>query len=335
MQESEIKNLLSNGIFERQPLNGQLEETHISWVVLTDKHAFKIKKPIKLRFLDFSTLEQRKYFCDREVALNSRFSDIYEKVVPLTLKEGKWHVDGEGEAVDYAVKMQRLLTDKRMDSLLKKNKVSEEDVKSLAKVISAFHKKAEKVYTVFELKTAQETFNEISSIKVWVDDQLGASWTTLIDDSITWSNEFLKLHAERLAERIAQGFKRDVHGDLHSGNIFLYDKPILFDCIEFNDVFRQIDLLYELAFICMDLEAQDQQLLSDVLLLEYKRQSSCFETKEDDQLFVYFKCLRANIRAKVHAIRAEELLGTDALRDEIEEVRKYLDLMRRYISENS
>ena len=332
MQENEIKDLLSNGIFEQKPLKGQLEETHISWVILTNKHAFKIKKPVKLSFLDFSTLELRKYFCDREVVLNSRFCDIYEKVVPLTLKDGRWYIDGEGEVVDYAVKMQRLRSDKRMDKLLKENKVSEQDIKSLAKSISSFHTDAQQIYTPFDLGAAEETFNEIEGIRALVDDQLGASWGTLIEASISWSNEFLGKHAARLAERTALGFKRDVHGDLHSGNIFLYDKPILFDCIEFNDAFRQIDLLYEVAFICMDLEAQDQKYFSDLLLSEYRRQTPCIETKEDENIFVYFKCLRANIRAKVHAIRANELNDSAKFGQEIEEVRKYLHLVKRAIT---
>lgn len=124
-----------------------------------------------------------------------------------------------------------------------------------------------------------------------------------------------------------------MHGDLHSGNIFLYRKPVLFDCIEFNDEYRQIDVLYEIAFLCMDIEAFHQKHLVKYFLLEYKKHFQCFETKEDEILFTYFKCLRANIRAKVHAMSAGQADTSDELAFHANETKKYLFLMKDYMAD--
>ena len=106
MQESEIKELALNGIFQKEPLNGKIDETHISWVILSKDHAFKIKKPLKLSFLDFSSLQDRKHFCEREVELNRRFTDIYQCVIPVHKANGQWYIGGKGKKIiDFAVQM--------------------------------------------------------------------------------------------------------------------------------------------------------------------------------------------------------------------------------------
>jgi aminoglycoside phosphotransferase family enzyme len=150
-----------------------------------------------------------------------------------------------------------------------------------------------------------------------------------------WSDQFLKSHAARLQQRIDRGFIRDVHGDLHSRNIFLYRKPVLFDCIEFNDPMRQIDVLYEIAFLCMDLEAYGQKNLSRYFLTEYKKKFKCFECKEDESLFIYYKCLRANVRAKVNVMSATQADTSEELHFHSEEAKKYLLLMSDYMKEIS
>jgi len=334
MKESEVKELARNGIFQRMPIRGNVEETHISWVILTKRHAFKFKKPVRLSFLNFSTLQLRKYFCEREVALNSRFTDIYLDVVPIRIHNKKWYIGrGAGRIVDYAVQMKRMRATKRMDNVLQRKQVDQESISALAKVIASFHRNADMVKAPFRLLQARNLFNDISMIQSVVTEQLGFSYTKIINRSIRWSNNFLKLHAARIQQRIDLGFKRDVHGDLHSGNIFFYRTPVLFDCIEFNDQFRQIDVLYEIAFLCMDLDAWHEKLLAKVLLAEYTRNFPCFEGKEDEMIFVYFKCLRANVRAKVHAMSVEQALDQHKVNYHADETRKYLTLMKAYLEE--
>jgi len=336
MKESDVRILAAEGTFEGKPLHGTVEETHISWVILTRKDAFKIKKPVKLSFLDFSTLELRKQKCEREIELNSRFSKIYLSVLPIRSVNGNWQIGGDdGELIDYAVHMKRMSSSKKMDNLLKAGKVNQEALKALAHEVARFHQKAEIITRPFDLDVARNTFNDIQLVLDFVKKELGNQYSEIIEQSVTWSDQFLKSHGGRMQERINRGFIRDVHGDLHSRNIFLYRKPVLFDCIEFNDVMRQIDVLYEIAFLCMDLEAYDQKNLSHYFLAEYKKKFICFECKEDESLFIYYKCLRANVRAKVNVMSASQADTTEELRYHCEEAKKYLLLMSDYMTEIS
>ncbi len=332
MKEHDIRELAKNGFFEKKLLKGNIVETHISWVILTPKYAFKIKKPLKLSFLDFSTLQLRKKYCEKELALNSCFADIYLSVLPLYVQKDVWTIGVPGgQLIDYVVVMKRMASTKRMDNLLLKNKVNHTLTEALASKIASFHKEAEKIFIPYDPTVSRNTFNDICNVRDFVLKELGQSFVDIIDQSIIWSDHFLTTHTHRIQQRIEQGFKRDVHGDLHSGNIFLYKKPVLFDCIEFNDVFRQIDILYEIAFLCMDFEAFQKPQLAEHFLSAYKNKIACFETPEDDALFVYFKCLRANIRAKVHAISAINADNNKELKTHLTETQKYLSLMKVYM----
>lgn len=333
MKENEVRLLTEKGLYNGQPLKGQLEETHISWVILSEKHAFKLKKPVKLSFLDFSTPELRREYCEKEVALNSRFTDIYEAVVPVSHTEDSWHLgDGKGAIVDYAVQMKRLLTARRMDKMLEQNKVSIEGVKVLARQVADFHQKADKIYIPFQLTTAKALFNDIGDSTEVIEKNAGSPYAKAIDEAIQWSDDFLEKHSGRLQKRIDRGLLRDVHGDLHSGNVFLYKKPVIFDCIEFNDQYRQTDVLYEVAFMCMDLEAFRQPRLAEIFLNTYSDNFPCFEVEEDRAIFNYFKCLRANVRAKVHTLSIAQGHETGEVQRHIDEVKKYINLMTIYMA---
>jgi aminoglycoside phosphotransferase family enzyme len=136
MNEREIHELAKKGVYKGRRLCAQLEETHISWILLTDTLAFKIKKPVKLSFLDFSELSTRKALCEKELDLNKRFSPIYLKVLPVTSHENGFEIGGIfGKPVDYAVMMERLSGEKRMDHLLSKGKVGSNEIIALAEKI--------------------------------------------------------------------------------------------------------------------------------------------------------------------------------------------------------
>lgn len=332
MNEKEILSLAKNGLYKGEPLEGELEETHISWVILTEKHAFKLKKPIKLSFLDFSTLKLRKTYCEKELMLNSRFTDIYEAVVPVYHSGSSWSFgEGQGEVVDYVVQMKRMSTFSRMDKMLRQNKVDMDNIKALAIQVAGFHKNTDIIRQPFELSTAMTLFNDIKTSKDLVKKKVGASHAETIKEAIKWSDSFLKQHTDRFQQRIDQGMLRDVHGDLHSGNVFLYNKPVIFDCIEFNDKYRQIDVLYEVAFMCMDLEAFQHPELAKVFLNTYSNNFPCFEVEEDQAIFNYFKCLRANVRAKVHALSIRQGQEDQEVQKHIDEVKKYINLMETYM----
>ncbi|MGC1241507.1 MAG: hypothetical protein WA874_07955 [Chryseosolibacter sp.] len=332
MTEREIKDLADSSIYLGKTLHGTLEETHISWIILTTRIAFKIKKPLKLSFLDFSTLARRKRYCERELLLNRRFSGIYQRVVPVKFHDGAWRLGGgAGKIADYAVVMKRLDSSKRMDLLLQSGKVRASQIRALAKKIASFHRKTTIIRRPFSTDSSAEAFNDIRVILEIIEKDFSKKYADIVRRSGEWSDGFLLRYKKRFRERIGLGFQRDVHGDLHSGNIFLYRTPEIFDCIEFNDRYRQIDVLNEIAFFCMDLEAFGYQKLAALFVVEYNRLFPCFLKQEDQYLFAYFKCYRANVRAKVHALAAAQEENPSRYRTHADAVRKYLLLMEGYM----
>lgn len=331
MNKDQIKQLAERGRFNQEPIRGTLEETHISWVVLSKAFVFKIKKPVRLSFLDFSTLAKRKEFCEKELYLNKRFSTIYIDVVPVRYTAPDWTVgDGAGTIVDYAVQMKRLNPAKRMDKLLGKQQVFKPFIIALAKDVAHFHLSAQVIKTTIIADRETATFNDISTISRFVGDNLGIEFLKVIENSMAWSEQMLAEHQMRMAARITLGYQRDVHGDLHAGNIFVYKHPIIFDCIEFNDTFRQIDVLSEIAFLCMELEAYNRKDFAETFVVEYSKVFNCFPDPEDQVLFNYYKCLRANIRAKVHAIHCSQAENKQLFNYHLERLRIYLTLVKRY-----
>jgi aminoglycoside phosphotransferase family enzyme len=332
MTETEINDLAQAGTYEGRLINGNVEETHISYVILTPHYAFKIKKQLKLSFLDFSSLALRKFYCERELELNRRFTDIYLTVQPITKSNGRWVIGSQGgDIIDYCVIMKRLSSDMRMDILLRTERIDPERIRSLARSVAHFHENAVKVFTPFDRQVAKDTFNDIVSVREFIYSSIGSYFSDIISGSVSWGNEFVDSHAHRFQQRIDEGFQRDVHGDLHAGNIFLYPDPVIFDCIEFNDQFRHIDVLYEVAYLCMDLETSHHKKMADVFFSEYSKQFDSVRSSEDELLFNYYKALRANVRAKVHAIGArDENNPEDALRH-LNDVERYLDQLNHYI----
>jgi len=146
------------------------------------------------------------------------------------------------------------------------------------------------------------------------------------------SDTFLKENSTLLKERMNKGFIKDCHGDLNSSNIFLYDDPVIFDCIEFNEEFRKIDILNEIAFLCIDLDFFDREDLSTILYRKYLECYGIDENKRTGKLFMYYKSYRANIRAKVSILSARESNGDDKTKL-LKEAGKYLRLMEKNISQ--
>ncbi len=312
-----------------------LIETHISWVILTDSHVYKIKKPMSYSFLDYTTVEKRRYYCYKELVLNRRItSDVYLAVVPIYQRDGDYHLDsGEGEIVDYAVKMKKLDEQKLMIHLLKTKRISAHQIIVLARKIAGFHLKSDIIMDTFFWRAFDRKFADIAGVQQFLVDHLGANSGFTIEMAMEKSTRFLRQHQRLINTRIQEGFQRDVHGDLHAKNIFLYDDPIIFDCIEFDDGFRQMDVLNEVAFCCMDLEANDHHDFSRLLLNHYLKDLPAIRNEQEEKLFVYFKAYRANVRAKVNALRAIQNVADDHRQKYLAAADKYLKLMALYIGE--
>lgn len=331
MNKEQIERLAAEGIFPEESERRELIETHISWVIICDHFVYKLKKPVKFSFLDFSSLELRKLYCEKEMELNRRLTkDVYLEVLPIRASSNKFSIGGEeGSIIDYAVKMNKLDTSKQMDILLSQNLVNEKDMKELAKKISAFHETTTVIYEK-DLFDLQEKFNDLGAEKEYLAAALGTQYGKLIEEVLNYSDAFLKKNAVLISDRLKAGFYRDCHGDLHSRNIFLLPEPIPFDCIEFNTDFRQIDVLNEVAFLCMDLDAFDRPDLSEAFLKYYNAYFPTMKTKEDFALFVYYKMYRANIRAKVNSLRSKSAVGADEKAKALAASKLYLDLLESY-----
>ena len=333
MIQEQINSLLLEGGFPEVSAERELIETHISWVFICHRFVYKIKKPITYSFLDFSTLEKRKEYCKREIELNKRLTDgIYLDVVPIHKLNDHYKIGGNtGTVIDYAVRMLKMDRTKQMDRLLVQNKVTKSHIRNLAKKIAVFHGNTDIIHHK-DVLDIQEKFNDLESEKEYLAAQPnGSLYATIIGNAIKVSDDFLTGNKDLLTARLRAGFFRDCHGDLHSRNIFLLPSPQPFDCIEFNDDYRQIDVLNEVAFLCMDLDAFGEKGLSTLFLEYYNQFFPTMKSTKEHLLFVYFKAYRANIRAKVNSLRAKSAVNEKERTKALSDVDKYLRLMESYL----
>ena len=333
MTTSQIYDLIDRKAFPDTAFDPQLYETHTAWVILTDHYAFKIKKPVKLPFLDFSTCLKREQACRKEVELNNHFSKgIYLGVVPIREKKNQFSIQGDsGFISDWAVQMIKLNPSKRMDKMLYGHHVSLASVSQLAGILAEVHKAAEIVHPPHMPLTMRERFNEIRLIRPYMEGEVDR-WQAVLDKSISMSDQFLKEHVDLIESRIEKGYFRKGHGDLHTRNVFIENTPIIFDCIEFSEEFREIDLLDELAFLCMDLEVRKHPDLSASFRKAYSAHLKITDSPRDEKLFQYYKLYRAGVRAKVlvmQALQSEEPIKRSAL---IMEAKPYLRYMEYYLT---
>ncbi len=320
--------------------DGEVEvaETHISWVFLAGNYAYKIKKPVKFSFLDFSTIQKRREMCEEEIRLNRRLSpEIYLGVVPL-LKKGSSVFFGEseeglpegaeveaqdGNIVEYAVKMKRLPQERKMDLLLAEGKVGKGDVEEIAEIVADFHfaipVEQDPQYNSPEMMGGH--IDDLASVRNTVERACGMG--AKIDFVLNKCGEFIGKNEDFLRSRQADGMVRECHGDLHSGNIFFGERKYIFDCIEFNEDFRFIDVASEIAFMAMDLDAHGRGDLSEIFVKKYSGITGDVDLK---RLLDFYKCYRANVRAKVAALG----YGQHPTEEGKKRIEKYLTLAEEY-----
>lgn len=303
-------------------------ETHVSWILLGKKLAYKIKKPVKFSFLDFSTLEKRKELCTEEVRLNKRLADdVYIRVVNVVEDKGRVLLEQDGKLLDYAVKMRRIPLDTQMDAMLGKGKVTREHIITIARKIADFHKNinviADERYGSPKILKAQ--IGDLGSFMDVIENASGMGKTVRF--VLEKCDGFIDQNLILIKSRHKEGKIRDCHGDLHSANIFLPDskRTIIFDCIEFSKEFRYIDIASEIAFMAMDLDAFGHEEYSNLFVRTYLE--SCNDPGIMKLLDLY-KCYRANVRAKIAAIEYSQHPGEDAKKRII----KYMKLAEKYAS---
>ena len=332
MMDEKFLELLDANEFAESEEVEQVIETHLSWVIMTPEIAYKLKKPLKYDFLDYSSPAERKYNAFMEMQYNRRFSPgVYLGVVPVRIHEDKLVFGGkDSEAVEYAVKMKRMDEKRQMRFLLEEGKVGFGDVKRIADELAPIHIKAEVERPMFNLQKVKDRFNDILNVIDTLTEVAGEETANTIRIMCMQVEQFLENNQSLFEDRISDGMIRDVHGDLQSGNIFLLRRPVIFDCIEFNDEWRQIDLLQDIAYFCMDLDSWEKDELADAFLDKYLYLMTEVDGLWDVKLFHYYKCLCANFRVKVLAYRTtgEELPSQS--RKTKKTIRKYVESMEEY-----
>ncbi len=310
--------------------NMDFRETHISWVVMTEHYAFKIKRPVRYSFLDFSSPEKREIYCRLELKLNRRLApEMYLDVIPITGHMVDPNVHNGENVIDHAVKMKRMDNNREMDMMLKNKAVGKSDIEKLAVRIARFHSNAQVVKNAFDTLGFQEEYADIMKQEDFVSEALGEEWAGKIKQCVNKSRDYLNAGRSFFNERIISGFRKDCHGDLNARNIFLYDDPVIFDCIEFNKDFRQIDVLNDIAFLCVDLDFFGAEELSEFFYKKYLEAGGMEDEDETRRLFVYYKSYRANVRAKVTMISAAQQ-KKGPKRKQLAGIRKYIGLMAGY-----
>jgi aminoglycoside phosphotransferase family enzyme len=306
-------------------------QTHISIVFLADDYVYKVKKPVNFGFLDFSTLEKRHHYCQKEVELNRRFSKgLYLGVLPVTYDGSHYSLrEMGGEAVDYAVKMRRIPDERLMKSLFERGGLSREHLNRVAKVLAAFHVRAPGSPEIarfgepdrFRVNT-DENFEQVESF-VGRTVSRGA-----FEHLRRWTDGFYASNKDLFRERIRAGKVRDCHGDLHMEHVAIGDEIDLFDCIEFNDRFRYSDTLADVAFLLMDLEFHGGGELSVWFLEDYKRHA---HESNVEALLTFYKTYRAFVRGKVTGFELEDpRIDPKRKNEAMERARRYFELARSY-----
>ncbi len=335
MNRKEIEQLISNGVFPYDhDAKARLIETAISYVIIKGSYAYKIKKDIKLSFLDFSTLEKRKRYCYEELRLNQRLAKkMYLDVLSISNKNSTWHISkSASQAKEYAVLMQGMNPKHQLNELLKNHTIRKKSIRQLATQIAAFHLREKSLSISYDPFFLSREFADIEKFISTIQQELGEEYKQLVLAAIALSNDLIFLQQDFIRQRVANGYFKNCHGDLHGQNIFIEEEPIIFDCIEFRDAFRQIDVFNEIAFLCMDLETYGYQELSGLFLKNYIKQSGFVFSSKEKMLFTYFKAYRACIRAKVTTIELSQHPGDKKIK---KKVKKYIEAMVHYLIEIS
>ena len=322
-----IRSLLRPAAYPHDTAEIRYLETHISWVLLTGPYAYKIKKPVTLGFLDFSTIDLRKHYCDEELRLNRRWApEIYLGVVEVRGSPEAATIGGTGSLIDYAVKMKQFPQSARLDAQLAAGTLDYEDMRSLATMLAAKHRVADiKMPDILDSvsKPMMDNFDDIAKHY----DR------SLLHSLKTWTVIALSRLHSNLDERRDHGFIRECHGDLHLANLVHLESGITaFDCVEFSAKLRNIDVISDVAFLVMDLVGRQRSDLAYEFLNRYLEYSGDYDGMRLFDLYFVYHCL---IRAKIAVIRGSERSDSLEARADEDELLHYLGVAKDCVSRAS
>ncbi|MBX9787423.1 MAG: AAA family ATPase [Pirellulales bacterium] len=323
-----------------RPAQVELHETHISWVFVTDRVAYKLKKPVRFDFVDFSTPERRRQACQAEVRLNRRLTaDLYLGVLPVfetTAGEFRIGALDEGEVakakdaggsgpVDWLVWMRRLPLERALDRLIEQGQVTEPDIARLAERLVQFYQGAAPLDVGVD-EYCRTIEQHVRANRAELLNPAHGLPATVVRRSHGAQLRWLATHGRMLAERVAGGRVVEGHGDLRPEHICLGEPIQIFDCLEFSAEYRRLDMVDELAFLAMECDALGAEWIGRQILDTY---ATATGDKPPADLVSFYKSYRAAVRAKVAALRTHQLADTEA-RAARDTAARYLALADRY-----
>jgi aminoglycoside phosphotransferase family enzyme len=326
-----IQTLLDPKAYPDPPGRIELRQTQMSYIFLTDKHVYKVKKPVNLGYLDYTTLENRRFYCQKEVELNRRLCpDAYLGTVPVTNDNGQIGIGGKGKIEEYAVKMRRLPDEAMMDVLLTANRITPTMVAEVAATLAEFHKKAATGGDINNFGGLDTVTQNADENFTQTEKYIG---TIIAPDTYqrikAYTEGFIDSNNPLFHKRVTDGRVRDCHGDLHAAHICFQNGICIYDCIEFNDRFRYCDVASEVAFLAMDLDHYGRADLSNGFIDAYVEKSGDEELK---QLLNFYKCYRAYVRGKVGCFQYDDpYISTEEKAKVLANAQSYFKLAESYI----
>ena len=326
-----VKALLEPKAYPEATQKIELVQTQMSFLFLAGDYVYKIKKPVNLGFLDYTTLEKRQFYCQKEVELNRRLCpDTYLGVVPIVPEGGGFIIGAQAEGMEYAVKMRRLPKARMMDVLLTGSKLSSEMVGRVAAKVAEFHQQAETGDSISRFgnidTVIQNTDENFSQTEQYIDRTISRQDYLTIKD---YTGNFIQQNTPAFRRRIAEGRIRDCHGDLHAAHICFTDGICIYDCIEFNDRFRYCDVVAEVAFLAMDIDHYGRADLSRSFVDAYVDWS---QDKELLALLDFYKCYRAYVRGKVESFKLDDPHIAEEEKTRVLAIaRSYFELAESYV----
>lgn len=302
-----IEQMMQSGFYPhpvQEPI--QLIQTHVSYVLLTGDYAYKLKKPVNFGFLNYSTLELRKHFCEEELRLNQRGARaLYLEVLAITGDENQYQLGGTDQPAEYVLKMRAFPQESLLSSMFEQGKVDEALMEELGRVVADYHAQAKTDDYIRKFGEVAQVRQSIDENYQQTDKYIGQAQTqTQYEETKQYTDDFFQAREQLITSRIENNWIRECHGDLHLRNICLWqDKILLFDCIEFNEPFRFVDVMYDVAFASMDLEARARKDLANAFLNTYVEQTGDWEGL---QLLPLYLSRQAYVRAKVNSFLLDD-----------------------------
>lgn len=308
-----------------------IRETHISWILLTGEYAYKIKKPVQFDFVDFTTLENRRYFCEEELRLNRRYSSgLYLDIVPITGSNEEPTLAGTGPAIEVALRMQQFNEELLFSNLLATGKLTRQRLAELARVVDQAHVAAPSAGANEDWGSSNQILEPIVENFVALrQGMILPGWKDQLQQLEDWSLNTFEQLRHTFDIRKANGHVRECHGDLHLGNIIVWQGHVTpFDCLEFNPAFRWIDTMNETAFVVVDLSRYEHPELAAFFLNAFLEQSGDYD---GISVLRFYLVYRAVVRAKVELLRLQQMQGRSEKQKIAESaLRNYLDRAAQY-----